>query len=389
MNINNFNKIIKQKFPLENWEGKVEDERKQPIIPASTIYKSVVGMVLFGQKSLLEVDLFNRLPPILKWYQSSRSMVVSDSTIERSLAGYNCDRLEEILGEGYKILKDEGILWVVLPSGRKLSVGMVDGSEFGRFPGVVLLIPGGVNVAMDVELYSKGKELEASKKVLLRSKEKFGKNFVDIIDADGLYLNEGHFLFCKQEIGCDVIVKTEDERLTIIQDAKGLFFGMKEEVGDGIEGVEGVDVKRNISYEIIACGGFKWQGLPFELKVAYVKEIHLKPIKGRPEVEEFWIITTELSLSGEDMRELVHLRWEIENNVFKRLNSLVRSKRVITHKARVRKALLLLWFIGLILLGYYIMQRKLSGEKRYPKESWKWITQLLLFSVNLFSLSSS
>jgi len=35
---------------------------------------------------------------------------------------------------------------------------------------------------------------------------------------------------------------------------------------------------------------------------------------------ETWIITTDLSLDFEEAREAAHLRWQIENNEFKRLS---------------------------------------------------------------------
>ncbi|MFZ5986707.1 MAG: hypothetical protein ACOYWZ_06245 [Bacillota bacterium] len=43
------------------------------------------------------------------------------------------------------------------------------------------------------------------------------------------------------------------------------------------------------------------------------------------------------------MREIAHGRWLIENNVFKRLNSLVGSKSKYIQNKRVKERLLLLW----------------------------------------------
>lgn len=387
MNIGKFNQLLEEKFPLKEWDKKVEDERKRPIIPPGTIFKSVREMVPFAQESLLKVDGINRLPQMLKWHKSKRSMVASDTTIERSLSGFNREKIREILGETYEILNEEKISGIVLPSGKELKTGIVDGSELGGFLFSVLLIPGMVNAPVDVDLYSQGKELEASRNILNRAKDRFGEGFVDLIIGDALYRKK-FLLECKQDLGCDALFMTEDKSLTIIQDAMGLFFGTEPAGDDGIERIEGVDTSRNIHYKIIAAGGFIWEDFPFELKVAYVWEEHLKPKKGRPEVEEFWVVTTRVSLSGEDMRELKHHRWEIENNVFKRLNALVKSKRRNTHKAKVKEVFLLMWFVGLILLGYYMMWRKLLGESK-SKETWVLITQLLFFSLaEMYAISS-
>ena len=40
-----------------------------------------------------------------------------------------------------------------------------------------------------------------------------------------------------------------------------------------------------------------------------------------------WIVPTLLSLKGAELREAAHLRWQIENNVFKRLSHLCATKR--------------------------------------------------------------
>ncbi len=380
INIGKFNQLLEEKFPIKGWKKEVKDNRKRPIISPGTIFKLVSETVIFEQQNLLEVDNFARTPVALNWHQSNRQMVASDTTIERSLEGFNCEVVRKILKDAHLVLEKERTGGIILPSGRRLRFGIVDGSEFGGFPASVLTITGMVNAPVDIELYSKGKELAGTRNLLQRAGKRFGKGFVDIIGGDGLYITKDHLLQCKEELGCDALIKTKEERLTIIQDAKGLFFGMEPEAGDGIERIEGVDINRHLKYQVIATAGFSWQDIPFKLKVAYVREEILKPIKGRPDVEEFWVITTDESLTAEDMRELAHKRWEIENNVFKRLNGLVKSKRRNTHKARVKEAFLLIWFVGLILLGFYIMWRRLLGQNK-PRQTWKAIARELLLSL--------
>jgi IS4 transposase len=104
-----------------------------------------------------------------------------------------------------------------------------------------------------------------------------------------------------------------------------------------------------VQYGVTTAGDSQWHGLT--LKVAHVIERFLKPKRGHPDISEFWVITTDEKLSAEDMRELAHLRWSIENRSFRRLNHLVRSKRHVTNNPHVREALLGLWFIGLNLFG--------------------------------------
>lgn len=376
MNIGKATKFLEEKFHLKEWKKKVQDERKRPIISPGVIFKLVREMVFLGQKSLLSVDKFNRSTEVLNWYgKKGKKMVVSDTTMTLSLGGFNCEKLREILKDAYRVSEKEGTSAMTLPSGKKLRIGIVDGSKLGGIMGSVLMVPGIVNAPLDVERYTMGKELEATKIVLNRTVKRFGKGFVNIILGDALYLTTNHISQCREHLGSEVLIKTENECLDIIKDARGLFFGAEGKIGDGIEQLKGLDITRSIEYEIIACSDFRWQELPYEFKIAHVREKKLKPIKGRSEIKEFWIVTTDVNLSGEDMRELYHIRWEIENNVFKRLNSLVKSKRGYIRNPKVKEALLLIWFVGLILLGFYIMWQNLREKKESAKKGWNRIIQ--------------
>ena len=245
-----------------------------------------------------------------------------------------------------------------LPSKRRLRVGVVDASDFGGlFASVFAVTTDHADAVIDIVPCRYGKELSATEELLNGMRDELGSNFVDIIVGDGLYMRRKHLLQCVEEIGCDVLIKTKEERRTIIEDAKGLFFGMEPFLGDGIERVSGLDEARGDEYHIIAASGFRWQELPFSLRVAFVRERHLKARKGRSEVEEFWVVTTDESLSGEDMRELAHRRWHIENNCFKMLNELVRSKRRNIRNMLLKEVLIRIWFIGLALFMFYLSMR--------------------------------
>jgi hypothetical protein len=163
INISKFKKILERNFNMKGWESKVQDERKQPIILPGTIFKLGMEMVLFGQKSLLEM--------------------------ERSLEGFDIKILQEILAEAYESLGNLKASYKVLPSGQMRRVGIVDGSDFGGFRGVVFTIAGMVNSPLDIEPYSLGKELKAARNLLSRIKARFfGKGCEDIILEDGLYI---------------------------------------------------------------------------------------------------------------------------------------------------------------------------------------------------------
>ena len=184
------------------------------------------------------------------------------------------------------------------------------------------------------------------------------------------------FQWCREEIGSHLLVKTDEKTLSVVEDAR-LFFGKNEAVVDGLETAEGFDAERMAEYRITAAGGFNWQGV--QLKVAHVWERYSNPKKDHAEEVEFWVFTTDDTLSAEDMREVAHLRWHIENRTFRQLNHLVRSKRRVSKNSHVKEALLGLWFIGLNLFGIFlkwIRMGSLSASFKTVKKTWKWFCKL-------------
>lgn len=76
----------------------------------------------------------------------------------------------------------------------------------------------------------------------------------------------------------------------------------------------------------------------------------------------------------------------IENNIFKRLNYLVGSKRGMSHKPRVMEMLIRMWMIGLTLLGAYLFHRGWNVfQKTWQamKKTWRAVTRLMKRSLIL------
>lgn len=279
-------------------------------------------------------------------------MVVSDTTMERSLRGFDLGGVHGALWElGRRMLGQEGMR-LTLASRRKALVGIVDGSAWGRDFGSVLLVSGDhVDAAVGYRMSAgEGHELETTRALLSEAAEVYGRGWLDYVVADGLYMTQQDFQRGLEQWGHHLVVKTTEETLEVIEDARGLFFGSAT-LPEGVEAARGLDPVRGQEYEIIGCGGFQWHGL--ELKVAYVGQRALKPREGREE-EPFWVVTTDETLSLEEMRVLAHRRWHVENNGFRQLSQLVSSKRRLTHNVVVREALLGLWLIGLGLFCYYV-----------------------------------
>lgn len=240
---------------------------------------------------------------------------------------------------------------------------------------------------MDLERYpGLGHELGASRTVMKRVFDNLGNGYFEIVATDGLYASREDFQLYLDH-GSHLLVKTDEETLTVIQDARYLFDAPNAKSMEGIGWSEGLDDERAIEYEVMWVEGLEWQGL--KLTVARVKEHHLKPRKDRPENTVFWVLTTATKLTGEDLRELAHRRWRIENNIFKRLNFLVKSKKHWNRDPSVMELYLRMWMIGLTLLGAYLVERGWKSFREYwgvVKQTWEAVAERMQRSlVSLYS----
>ena len=383
MNIDAYKEYCTEIFDMPAWDGKIRDKRRRPVIKASQIFHGICQMPVLGQKSFLAWDEFARTPEARRWHGSERGMVASDSTMERVAEGMDPGAMKEI---GYEVIDkaDEQALWdLKLPSGKKLRLGIVDGHQAGGVWGSVLAVSGKITGVVDLQRYrNRGCELAASRRVLKRAFRKLGKGFFGIVGGDGLYATKKDFQLCV-DYGSHLLVKTDEENLTVIQDAKHLFRVQNAEKLQGVFRQKGHDPKRDVDYEVMWAEEFEWQGL--RLTVAWVQEWAFNSETGLVERTEFYALTTATGLTGEDLRELAHLRWEIENNIFKRLNHLIGSKRTWSHKPKVMETLLRIWMIGLTLLGAYLFER---GWKQFKetwqtmKPVWRAVTKLMNRSLN-------
>jgi hypothetical protein len=384
MNIVHFREYCKENFNMDTWGDRIKDKRKRPIIPVRHIFESLCEMPLLGQRSLLELDEFLRTPEARRWHTTSRRQVASDTTLERVAGGIAHKSLEDI---GYDMIDhgDEQALWdLKLPGRKKLRLGIIDGHHAGGIWMSVLASYGKTDGIVDIERYrSRGLELPASRKLLKRAFRRLGRGFFGVIVGDGLYASREDFKLCLAN-GSHLVVKTDEKDLTVIQDAQYLFRVHKKVWLKDVFSKNGHDSKRNSDYEVMWTEGIEWQGLL--LTVGWIQEWRLNS-EGITEHTEFWVLTTATGLQGEDLRELAHLRWEIENNVFKRLNQLAGSKRKYSHKPKVMEILFRIWIIGLTLLGAYLFEcgwMKFKQTWQAMKQTWRAVTTLMRRSLVIF-----
>jgi hypothetical protein len=197
----------------------------------------------------------------------------------------------------------------------------------------------------------RGKELPASERLLRKLLARFGPRWVELLLLDGLYVAQGFLRVCLKLCHIDFLIKTQEAGLNIIRDAMGLFRHADMYAQD-IERIEGTDAQRMCSYQVYALEGFFLEGVEAPLKVAWVQEEHLRT----GERVEFWVLTSLEELTAAEMRELAHWRWDIENNGFKALNTLVHTKHLYAHDLHAAEAMTLILFIAGNVLHLFLAQ---------------------------------
>lgn len=314
----------------------------------------MVGALALRKQSFHQIDLFARHKGAKKWLGTKRPMVASDATLWRVLPQMNRTELRDLVLQAYGLLRKQGRGRVELPSGRKIRAAAVDGTCWGKRYASAVEMLGDAPVVLDFQpAPGQGHELATSEAVLRRVFYQFHDlegGLADIVLGDGAYITQKMFRLCREELQTHLLVKTKElDTLLILQDAEALFRAPGEFQRE-IEHRTGNDLERNLRYEVWAARGFHHTGFDGELKVARVVT---EPLKGPGERETFWIVTTDLELTAEDMRELAHLRWTIENHGFRALNDAMNSKHVWTrgkNSEDIFEALMLMMILSFMLV---------------------------------------
>ena len=114
------------------------------------------------------------------------------------------------------------------------------------------------------------------------------------------------------------------------------------------------------------------------MNVAHLKESYVKSKRQ----EDFWVLCTDESLNGDQLRELGHIRWRIENNGFKQLNAQTNCDHVYTHDGHAFEALMLMIFIFWDLFLLFNLEDIRDG---YREVKWTlgFLSELLLDSFKV------
>lgn len=205
-------------------------------------------------------------------------------------------------------------------------------------------------------------ELTGAKRLIKRLKERHG-HFADVIVADGLYLN-APFINIVLENKMEVVIRLKDETRQIYKDAEGLFIKGEGRKSDFQKG------KRKI--EVWDIFGFEMEGIDKKVRVIRYQEREEK--KGKIEEQEMWLVTTLEIADYRVLWEMMHRRWDIEENVFHQLKTYYHTKHCYCHRAS--EVILWLMILAFNMRELYLYRRvhgfqEMGITRKSMTEKWR------------------
>jgi hypothetical protein len=357
------------------------DIRMHPRIRLKDILISVFLMPFLGITALLRLDFHLRSPKMLRLFRcpKKKKVVVSDTTVARILTWLDPqDSRYALLAPTATLNEQRLLLRQLSPKGPLRRLGVFDGSQMGDHYLVAALLCGKVNSPILVEpCKGRGHELKTTQRLLPITHQLLGPAAPKLWLLDAMYFNQQSFKIVRNQ-PAHLLIKysPHDESVDtklfrdVLEDAKYLFAANTKSV-DPVETAKGFDSHRWCSWSMKKTSA-EFAGYP--VNIFFLSENY--PKRKTNTHTETWIITTDLSLSFEEAREAAHLRWQIENNQFKRLSHLAGTKTVYFKDPRPFFAMLRLFCLALTVFDmfFYILQRKEDASKALMqgcKFTWK------------------
>jgi hypothetical protein len=322
------------------------DIRKRPRIRLQTILASLFTMPFFGIRSLLSNDRLARTTQYKKLFGSRRKMVASDSTFARVLRWLRPSEVQAFLLQFLSRFEERDLLRKGLsPKGRLRRVGILDGTYMGGHWLVTLCLAGRINYPVMVRrCANQGQEQKVARTMMVEATAELGELRPDLWLLDGLYFNANTIKIAQAQ-GAEVLFKFKEPEFRVVTaDAQNLF----QHYG-GDEEDSGWDELRQCRWSVRkTIDSFA----DYPVQVVELREFYPKRKKDRN--VSCWIVTTDSELTLEEVREAAHQRWEIENNVFKRISHLSGTKRFYFKDDRQFFNLLHIFLAAVAVLDYIL-----------------------------------
>ena len=318
------------------------DIRCKPQIRLQAILTSLFAMPFFALGSLLSNDREARTERYKKLFGCRRRMVASDSTFARVLRWLRPTEVKKLLESFLPLLEKRDLLRKCLSvGGRPWRLGILDGSYMGGHWLVTLCLAGKIDYPVMVErCHNQGQEQPVARKMMRAAAKVLGKLRPELWLLDALYFTVNTIAIARRQ-GSHVLFKFKDaDYRTVTADAANLFqhFG-------GDEEQTGWDAQRGCRWKLRKTLD-SFAGYP--VQVVQLTETYPKRKRNRTVIS--WIVTTDVELPLEEVREAAHQRWQIENGVFKRISHLAGTKTFYFKDHRQFFNLLRLFFAAMAVL---------------------------------------
>jgi hypothetical protein len=303
---------------------------------------SLFAMPLFGRRSLLSNDRHARTNHYKKLFGCERKMVASDSTFARVLKWLYPQQVSQFLLGFLQRFEQHDLLRKRLsPTGKLRRLGILDGSYMAGHWLVTLCLAGKIDYPVMVERYHKrGLELPTALKMMKEAAKVLGKLCPQLWLLDALYFTKNTIAIARRQHAHLLFKFKNADYRSVTADACNLFqyFGGDEELC-------GWDKDRGCRWK--ACKTLDhYTGYP--VQVVQLTETYPKRKRDRTIVS--WIVTTDLQLPLEEVREAAHQRWQVENGIFKRISHLAGTKTFYFKDHRQFFNLLRLFFAAMAVL---------------------------------------
>jgi hypothetical protein len=222
-------------------------------------------------------------------------------------------------------------------------------------------------------------EMTGVKRMFLRLRRQH-HHFADVIVADALYMN-APFINLISEIGMYSVIRAKNERLSIVQDALGLF---KNRPADA---VFNKDKKQVLVWDE---DHFSMDGCKENIRFLKFVETWVTP-KRKEETREVWCITTmPKGVSAETVWLIMHKRWDIENNGFRMLKTFFHADHCYVHGEGADEKILLFIMLAFNLMELY-MFRRLNDLREQLRRGWitrKRLVEIMWDELLLYDFSA-
>ena len=349
------------------------DIRKYPVIDLRDIIVQLFLMPFFGMTSLLNLDRISRKKSYKKLFKCKRKMVSSDTTIKRVLNWIHAGESRLFLLSFLPFMEENGLLQKKLtPSSNLRRIGIFDGSVMGGHYHETFTLSGMVNYPIFIEdCGKKGKELPTAYSIIEKSYDLLGGLFPDLLLFDSLYFNKEIFKLVRERHSHLLIKSSDPSFRTILSEAK-YSIDRKKEMETDVKTSAGFDVERMCNWTMESTSGI-FAGYP--VTVSHLVEFYPKNQESRQHAES-WITTTDLSLNHNEIREAAHFRWQIENNVFKRLSHNAGTKKFYCKNSKAFYNMLRIFCAAMVVFDAFIKifsrnKKKMKLLLNGIKPTWK------------------